>query len=61
MGSDTLIVTDEKLFALPLSGAQLEAVRCITCGRVLLKVDKHFRGSIEVKCRGCKTMNIIKQ
>lgn len=54
------MAVDERYFAL-LRGDQLEAVRCAGCGRVLLKVDQHFGGAIQVKCRGCKTVNIIRR
>jgi phage FluMu protein Com len=56
-----MTIADEKHLSLLLSNVQLEAVRCPTCNRMLLEVDKDFQGVIQIKCRGCKTMCIIKR
>ena len=60
MGS-RLIVANEAHVASLLSGVQLEVVRCVACGRVLLEVDKAFKGAIRKKCPCCKAVNIIMQ
>lgn len=58
---NSLIVANERHVASLLYGVQLEAVRCVACGRVLLEVDKNFTGAIRRKCPCCKTVNIIMQ
>jgi hypothetical protein len=60
-GSNEMRVATEEHFASLLCEVHMRPVRCSTCQRLLMKVGKDFSGTIQVKCRGCKSINIIAQ